>query len=97
MFTSLAAQLVKSTCNTEDLGSIPELGNPLEKEKATHSGILAWRIPWTGEFQVHGVTKSWTQLSLSLIFSQHFHRRQIIIGNIGRKFKILNICHTEKN
>jgi len=73
------------------------LGNPLEKEKATHSGILAWRIPWTGEFQVHGVTKSWTQLSLSLIFSQHFHRRQIIIGNIGRKFKILNICHTEKN
>ena len=22
---------------------------PLEKEMATHSGILAWRIPWTGE------------------------------------------------
>ena len=22
-------------------------GNPLEKEKATHSSILAWRIPWT--------------------------------------------------
>ena len=22
---------------------------PLEKEKATHSSILAWRIPWTEE------------------------------------------------
>ena len=21
--------------------------DPLEKEKATHSSILAWRIPWT--------------------------------------------------
>ena len=24
-------------------------GDPLEKEVATHSSILAWRIPWTGE------------------------------------------------
>ena len=23
--------------------------NPLEKEMATHSGILAWEIPWTEE------------------------------------------------
>ena len=23
--------------------------NPLDKEKATHSSILAWRIPWTEE------------------------------------------------
>ena len=23
--------------------------DPLEKEMATHSGILAWKIPWTGE------------------------------------------------
>ena len=23
--------------------------NPLEKELATHSSILAWRIPWTEE------------------------------------------------
>ena len=34
--------------------------DPLEKEMATHTSILAWRIPWT---TVHGVTKSWTQLS----------------------------------
>ena len=30
-----------------DLGSIPGLGNPLEEGVATHSSILAWRIPWT--------------------------------------------------
>ena len=28
------------------LGSTPD---PLEKETATHSTILAWRIPWTEE------------------------------------------------
>ena len=31
-----------------DLGSIPGWGRfPLEKEMATHSSILAWKIPWT--------------------------------------------------
>ena len=34
---------------TGDGGSSPGLGNPLEKELATHSSILAWRIPWTEE------------------------------------------------
>ena len=28
---------------------IPGLGRSLEKGMATHSGILAWRIPWTEE------------------------------------------------
>ena len=31
----------------------------LEKEMATHSSILAWKIPWT-EATVHGVAKSQT-------------------------------------
>ena len=40
--------------------------NPLEKGMATHSSILAWRIPmdrggWQGA--IYGVAKSWTQLS----------------------------------
>ena len=38
-----------SACNAGDLGSIPGLGRSLEKETATHSGILTWRIPWTEE------------------------------------------------
>ena len=35
--------------------------DPLEKEMATHSGILLWEIPWTEEPgglpTIHGVTK----------------------------------------
>ena len=27
----------------------PGQGDPLEKEMATHSSILAWEIPWTEE------------------------------------------------
>ena len=53
-------------CNAGDLGSIPELGRPLEKGMATHSSIFAWRIPMDrGAWQatVHGTAKSWTQLS----------------------------------
>ena len=38
-----------STCNTRDQGSIPGSGRSLEKEMATHSSILAWRIPCTEE------------------------------------------------
>ena len=32
-----------------DTGSIPGSEDPLEKGMATHSSILAWRIPWTEE------------------------------------------------
>ena len=39
----------ESTCNAGDQGLIPGWGRPLEKEMATHSSILAWRIPWTEE------------------------------------------------
>ena len=31
------------------VGSIPGLGSSLEKDLATHSSILAGRIPWTEE------------------------------------------------
>ena len=33
--------------------------NPLEKEMATHSNILAWRIPWTEE--LGGLQSMWSQ------------------------------------
>ena len=39
----------ESACNVGDLGSIPGQKEPLEKGMATHSSILAWRIPWTEE------------------------------------------------
>ena len=48
---SLIAQTVKNLLGRED---------PLEKEMATHSTILAWRIPWTvkpGGLQSMGTQK----------------------------------------
>ena len=33
--------------------------DPLEKEMATHSSILAWRIPWTEESG--GLQSTWSQ------------------------------------
>ena len=35
--------------DTRDTGLIPGSEDPLEKELATHSNILAWEIPWTEE------------------------------------------------
>ena len=44
----LAAQTVKNPPATQETW-VPSLGreDPLEKGMATHSRILAWRIPWT--------------------------------------------------
>ena len=42
----------ESTCNagnTGDVGSIPGSGRSPGEEMATHSSILAWKIPWTEE------------------------------------------------
>ena len=50
--------------------------HPQEKGKASHSSILAWRIPWT---IVHGGAKSWTWLS---DFHFHFHAIYILHFNI---------------
>ena len=47
---SLVAQMVKNLPAMQET-QVPSLGleDPLEKEMATHSSILAWRIPWTEE------------------------------------------------
>ena len=47
---------------------VPSLGleDALEEGLATHSSVLAWRIPWTeepGGLQSLGVTESRTELS----------------------------------
>ena len=46
----LVAQLVKNLPAMQETW-VPSLGweDPLEKGMATHSIILAWRIPWTEE------------------------------------------------
>ena len=49
-WASLVTQLVKNLPEMRETW-VRSLGweDPLEKGKATHSGILAWRIPWTVE------------------------------------------------
>ena len=62
--SSLVAQLVKNTPVMQET-PVRSLGweDSLEKEMATHSSILAWRIPWTEKpGKLHRVTKNWTQL-----------------------------------
>ena len=50
MWASLVAQLVKSLPAMQETW-VRSLSweDPLEKGMATHSSILAWRIPWTEE------------------------------------------------
>ena len=47
---SLVAQMVKHLPTMWETG-VRSLGreDPLEKEMATHSSTLAWKIPWTEE------------------------------------------------
>ena len=63
----MVAQMVESLpAMRETQIQSPGREDLLEKEMATHSSILAWKLPWTeepGRLTVHGVAKSWTQLS----------------------------------
>ena len=63
LIRSCIAQLVKNLPAMQETW-VRSLGweDPLEKGKATHSSILAWRIPWTVCI-VHGVAMSWTDLA----------------------------------
>ena len=69
-WTSLVAQMVKNSPAMQETW-VSSLGreDPLEEGMATHSRILAWRIPWREGLvaAVHGVTKSQTRLSDSAL------------------------------
>ena len=64
---TLVAKMVKRLPTMRET-QVQSLGQEdlLEKEMATHSSILAWKIPWMeepGGLTVHGIAKSWTSLS----------------------------------
>ena len=65
IWVSLVAQMVKNSSAMQETW-IQSLGweDPLEEGMATHSSILAWRIPRRGAWRatVHGVIKSQTRL-----------------------------------
>ena len=63
--TSLVAQIVKHLSTMRETG-VQSLGREdlLEKEMATHSSILAWKIPWMEEPGPGGHKESGTRLSV---------------------------------
>ena len=56
----MVAQMVKTRPAMQET-QVQSLGweDPLEKGMATHSSILAWRIPWTEE--PGGLQSMWSQ------------------------------------
>ena len=62
-WASLVAQMVKNPPAMQETW-VRSLGweDPLEENMATHSSILAWRIPMDRR-AIHGVTKTQIQLS----------------------------------
>ena len=63
-------EIILRSCSSADLQSVG-LGweDPLEEGMATHSSVLAWRIPWTEEpgglpsMRSHGVRHDWSDLA----------------------------------
>ena len=43
----MVKNLLVNAGDIRDMGSIPGRDDPQEEGMATHSNILAWRIPWT--------------------------------------------------
>ena len=66
LWGSLVVQLVKNTPAMRETW-IPSLGweDSLEKGKATHASILAWRIPWAVYPWGHKESDTTERLSLS--------------------------------
>ena len=94
--TSLLAQMVKCLPTMQETwGQSLGWEDLLEKEMATHSSILAWKIPWTeepGRLQSMGsqrVRHDWANsLSLSLCYSLDVQTRVICFTSLSLSFLI---------
>ena len=85
----------RSACNAGDQVQLLGQEDPLEKGMATHSRILAWRIPWTekpGRLSCMGsqgvghdwATNAWTIWEIYLIF--------LNISHVNRRYTCYKIC-----
>ena len=90
---SLVAQMVKNLPAMQETW-VQSLGqeDPLEKEMATHSSILVWKIPWTeepGRLQsTWGCKESDTTERLTLSISQRggWRRADLSLGHFSCSF-----------
>ena len=73
--------MVKPLSTMQDTGVWPLGGeDPLEKRMATHSSILAWRIPWTEEPDgVQRVRHNWVTNTTHFHFSTYLPAQSYII------------------
>ena len=74
MWASLVAQLVKNLPAMQETW-VRSLGweDLLEKGKATHSSILAWRIPWTVQSTEYSIKSLYSLKSRTRLSNFHFH------------------------
>ena len=85
----------ESACNAGDPGSIPGLGRSPREGMATHSSILAWKIPYTEEpsrLQSMG-SQSQTQLS-AFAFTFTFKAPSLVSDG---RLSALRYNHTSKS
>ena len=56
---------------------VPSLGweDPLEKEMATHSSILAWKISWMAPSRLHSMGRKESDTTERLHFPFNGHRK----------------------
>ena len=77
---SLVAQLVKNLPAMWETGvRLLDQEDPLEKEMATRSSILAWRISWTEE---PGRLQFMGSFTFFFIFGNRIFVYQYIVGNL---------------
>ena len=84
LWASVVAQSLKNLPAGQETW-VGSLGweDPLEKEMATHSSILAWRIPWTekpGRLKSMGSTKSWTQQLKVRVWQKHLPCLEMVVN-----------------
>ena len=93
----LVAQMIKNLLAVQE-AQVLTLGQeePLEKGTATHSSILAWRIPWTeepGGLQSRGsqrVGHDWATNTFTFLTSVNWECLYVVYS-----FKDYNVCEWE--
>ena len=87
---SLVGQMVKNLLAMQET-CVQFLGgeDPLEKGMATHSSILAWRIPWTEDLEAYS---PWSCKELDMTEHAHIHTHTNTHRRCDSRSKNLESC-----
>ena len=100
-FFSLMAQTVKNLpAMQETRVQLVDQEDSLEKGMATHSSILAWRIPWTeepGGLQIHRTARSWTLLSDDAFMLTSFPQPLYHFIFLSAMYEVFQYAYIKKN